>query len=41
MLYYQRNQITNSAKGGDYYDEHLYLSDCLRIARGMLNARFI
>jgi len=41
MLYYSRNQITNSAKGGDYYDEHLYLSDVICIACGMLNARFI
>ena len=41
MIYYYRNQITNLAKGGDYYDEHLYLSDVICIACGMLNARLI
>ena len=38
MLYYSRNQITNSAKGGDDYDEHVYLSDVILVACGMLNA---
>ena len=41
MLYYSRNPITTSAKGGDDYDEHEYLSDVICIACGMLNARFI
>ena len=40
MLYCYRNSITNSAKGGDYDDENLYLSDCLHIACSMLNVRF-
>ena len=41
VLYCWRDQITNSTKGGDYYDENLYQSDCLRIACSVLNVRLI